>query len=118
MYVSVVIFHILKKGYSLCRFPVRLRPEIPARWPVGHTYVDYKFQRWDRVNCDDCLKEVPPEKTVLLCPACGKQHLDVGEFATKVHRTHLCVDTPEGPNTGCGHLWRPKNTPTFGVQKA
>jgi hypothetical protein len=26
----------------------------------------------------------------LCCEACGKLHIDVGEFATKVHHTHTC----------------------------
>ena len=73
----------------------------------------------DEVSCDECLKAMPPEHLILFCPACNKQHLDVpdGEidWSTHLHRTHKCVNTPEGPNTGCGNLWRPKKTPTFGV---
>jgi hypothetical protein len=54
----------------------------------------------------------------LFCPECGKQHLDVGEFTTRVHRKHLCENTPEGPRTGCGHLWVPFQEPTRGVLRA
>lgn len=61
-----------------------------------------------------------PERLVLYCPAFGKQHIDQLEpdgtdWSTKPHRKHLCKNTPEGPGTGCGHLWRPKETPTVGV---
>lgn len=56
-----------------------------------------------------------PVDLVLHCPACGKQHLDVGEFRTRVHRKHLCENTPEGPKTGCGHLWVPCEYATRGV---
>lgn len=60
------------------------------------------------------------ENMVLRCPNCGRQHLDVLEADGKdwskiVHRTHLCSNTPAGPNTGCGSLFRPKSTPTRGV---
>lgn len=56
-----------------------------------------------------------PVDLVLHCPACGKQHLDVGEFRTRVHRKHLCENTPDGPKTGCGHLWVPHEYATRGV---
>lgn len=44
----------------------------------------------------------------LPCPACGKLHIDEGEFATKVHHTHACQF--------CGMVWRPAVVPTVGVQ--
>lgn len=47
-----------------------------------------------------------PIPTVLFCPACGKQHVDEGEWATRPHRRHLCVDDRAG--RGCGHLWEPE----------
>ena len=56
-----------------------------------------------------------PVDLVLHCPACGKQHLDIGEFETRVHRKHLCENTPEGLGTGCGHLWVPFEHATRGV---
>lgn len=58
---------------------------------------------------------VPPIELELFCPSCKKQHLDIGEFATRVHRKHLCENTPEGPGTGCGHLWVPFEYATKGV---
>lgn len=43
----------------------------------------------------------------LNCPACGAQHIDEGEWATKPHRTHLCAN--------CGNEFRPANVSTVGV---
>jgi hypothetical protein len=56
-----------------------------------------------------------PVDLVLHCPACGKQHLDTGEWRARVHRRHLCENTTEGPRTGCGHLWMPFEDATRGV---
>ena len=41
-------------------------------------------------------------------PECGARHIDVGEFATKVHHTHACQH--------CGMVWRPAIVATCGVQ--
>lgn len=51
-----------------------------------------------------------PIPLLLTCPikGCGARHIDVGEFATKPHRTHVCQ--------ACGHTWRPANVATVGVQ--
>lgn len=56
---------------------------------------------WDRVFGKK------PEPAILHCPECGVQHVDDGEWATRVHRTHQCQ--------ACGHEWRPCEYPTFGV---
>ena len=45
---------------------------------------------------------------LLWCPECGARHIDVGEFATKVHHTHACQH--------CGMVWRPAIVATCGVQ--
>jgi hypothetical protein len=46
---------------------------------------------------------------VLDCPKCHCKHVDEGEWATtRVHREHLCAL--------CGHVWRPCNVPTLGVE--
>lgn len=63
----------------------------------------------------EAWRSIPPHDMVLRCPKCGKQHLDIGEFATRVHRKHLCENTPEGEKTGCGHLWVPLDYATRGV---
>ncbi len=49
-----------------------------------------------------------PIPMLLWCPECKARHVDVDEFATKVHHTHSCQI--------CGHTWRPAVVPTVGVQ--
>lgn len=49
-----------------------------------------------------------PIPMLLDCPDCFLAHIDVGEWATRPHRTHKCVH--------CGNEWRPANVPTRGVQ--
>lgn len=54
-----------------------------------------------------------PIDMVLHCPACGLQHVDAPDHRTPdwnnpPHRSHLCH--------GCGHIWRPADVPTNGVQ--
>lgn len=44
----------------------------------------------------------------IFCAKCGAQHIDEGDFATKVHHTHACQH--------CGHVWRPAVVPTVGVR--
>lgn len=49
--------------------------------------------------------QVPTE---ILCPECGKLHVDQDEWATtRLHRKHLCH--------GCGHIWQPYVVTTTGV---
>ena len=50
---------------------------------------------------------VVPDPMVLKCPKCKAPHLDTGDWATKPHKTHLCLE--------CGHEWRPCDFPTVGV---
>ena len=50
-----------------------------------------------------------PIALALTCPKCKAPHLDTDEWATKPHKTHLCL--------GCGNEWRPCNFPTVGVAK-
>lgn len=72
--------------------------------------------------------EPQPIDMVLFCPACGKQHIDApkprralplgdgygtevvieAEWTNPPHRSHLCH--------GCGHIWRPADVPTNGVE--
>jgi len=52
--------------------------------------------------------ESQPIPMILHCPECGERHVDVGEFATKLHHTHACQV--------CGMVWRPAIGPTVGVQ--
>lgn len=61
-----------------------------------------------------------PIDMVLYCPRCGLQHVDAPElerwgkddgkgevWTNPPHRSHLC--------SGCGHVWRPADVPTNGV---
>jgi hypothetical protein len=67
-----------------------------------------------------------PVDMVLHCPKCGLQHIDrpdevdpyptpekdAAHWANPSHKSHLCR-TDDG---GCGHIWRPADVPTNGVQ--
>lgn len=50
------------------------------------------------------LQPVPVQ---LNCPECGVAHVDEGEWATRLHKTHQCQ--------ACKHEWRPYEYPTVGV---
>jgi hypothetical protein len=60
-----------------------------------------------------------PIAMILHCPKCHRQHVDEaepehlgpGRWLNPPHKTHLCR-LPEG----CGHLWRPADVPTTGVE--
>lgn len=58
-----------------------------------------------------------PIDMVLHCPACGLQHIDAPDawrpgsdplWDNPPHRSHLCH--------GCGHIWRPADVPTNGME--
>lgn len=55
----------------------------------------------------DCV-EVAPVPMLLICPACGRRHIDSHGWETKVHATHACQI--------CGNVWRPALVPTVGVR--
>jgi hypothetical protein len=55
----------------------------------------------------DAMRRAPID-LILFCPKCDERHVDVGEFATKLHHTHSCQ--------GCGFSWRPAIVSTRGVQ--
>jgi predicted RNA-binding Zn-ribbon protein involved in translation (DUF1610 family) len=54
------------------------------------------------------IPPLEPAPLLLTCPACGQRHIDVGEFAAKLHKVHACQH--------CGTLWQPALFPTIGVQ--
>ena len=63
---------------------------------------------WERARVDLLEKRLAtPIPMVLMCPNCGFNHIDLGEWATRPHRTHLCLN--------CNAKWRPSNTATVGV---
>lgn len=58
-----------------------------------------------------------PIPMILHCPACGLQHIDGIDlrdpaWKNPVHRSHKCRKI----HGGCGHIWRPADVPTTGVQ--
>lgn len=61
-----------------------------------------------RVMTEVVAKAEAPVRMHLWCPACGDQHFDVGEFATRPHKTHTCQS--------CGFCWMPSLCPTVGVR--
>lgn len=54
------------------------------------------------------LSDNAPIASILPCFHCGRLHIDEGEWATRIHRTHLCMF--------CGATWRPSPFPTVGVE--
>ena len=56
----------------------------------------------------DVGQAYPVSYLTLFCPECGHQHIDEGEWATRIHKTHLC--------SACGNEWRVSYAPTFGVE--
>lgn len=79
-------------------------------WPSGRTFANEKLTDLaSRIRISLAApKAVESIPMLLWCPMCKERHLDVGEFATKVHHTHSCQ--------GCGLTWRPAVVPTVGVE--
>ena len=60
------------------------------------------------------LEESPDFKVAeirddIICPKCKRFHEDTGEWAKRLHRTHLCEN--------CGCEWTPHDHYTFGIIK-
>lgn len=64
--------------------------------------------RRESLSAGGVTKPIP---MLLHCPRCDVQHIDLGEWSTRPHRTHLC-DKLAG---GCGYEWRPAMVYTVGV---
>jgi hypothetical protein len=62
---------------------------------------------WLREVAEDIVK---PIDMVLHCPNCGTQHIDAmtETWPNEPHRSHLCH--------ACGHIWRPADVTTNGVE--
>lgn len=60
------------------------------------------------MDCDspklECIKV---HEHILNCPACDTRHIDEGEGAQRLHRTHQCQN--------CGRVWTPFSYYTVGV---
>ena len=82
-----------------------------------HGRVEYALARVKKENLVQMERELEkfienaakPIPMFLTCPSCMEQHIDRDEWATRLHKTHLCET--------CGHEWRPANIPTIGVTK-
>ncbi len=112
---------------SLVEFLIMEVPEIYRKKKIDgclHNVPDFHV-------CSICKMIQWPKKDpipmVMFCPA-GHQHVDEGEWATKVHRTHQCQkkvfvcnlghdDCNDGKFEICGLEWRPSNEPTMGVKE-
>lgn len=79
--------------------------ESRALWLDGHLWISY------RNHTAEILPDPPvaAEPRILDCPRCGRRHVDIEEWATRPHKTHLCLFAD------CGHLWRPEDFPTVGI---
>lgn len=79
--------------------PLWNKCEVTGRWREDGTVATEIYQSDEQAV-----------RMVLFCPACRGQHIDRGEWATpqRLHRTHLCEH--------CGHLWRPHDMATIGVE--
>jgi transposase-like protein len=63
----------------------------------------FRAPNWEQV-LQRSLARIP--RLTLWCPLCSALHVDTGEWASRPHRTHLCLD--------CGHTWTPSYFYTFG----
>mgnify|MGYP001598952473 CR=1 FL=1 len=57
-------------------------------------------------ECGACIASLPIPM-LLECPDCGSAHEDLGEWATRPHKTHRCLY--------CKREWRPSSRATVGV---
>lgn len=88
-----------------------LREQIGPSEGYWHPLLKQVFRVIDRLRA--------PIDMVLHCPKCGMQHIDEPSddayegnpptWTNPPHRSHLCH--------GCGHIWRPADVPTNGVQE-
>ena len=72
---------------------------------------DTEFADWAQSRARHTLVHVTaPESSVpmeLNCPSCAEPHVDIGEWATRPHKTHQCQK--------CGREWRPFAYTTVGI---
>lgn len=113
---------------STCRKAAALLAATPARGWVGLTDAEIwgqadgsdgsvpKFARAieSKLREKNAAAPAAPVDMVLYCPKCGVQHIDAPDERTPdwtnpPHKSHLCH--------GCGHIWRPSDTPTNGVAR-
>lgn len=80
----------------------------------GHNYDSAAdaIAAWNTRAAAPAAQVAAPIPMILLCPACGKQHVDApetGDWTNPPHRSHLCH--------ACGCIWRPADVPTIGVER-
>ena len=115
---------------DLAALASQAEPVAPNGWQAQLLEVGNEYATFQQANPFDVLAKVrkrlsalstPPAPAqaepidrVLHCPACGMQHIDapkdhpLNPWLNPPHRSHLCH--------GCGHIWRPADVPTNGVQ--
>ena len=106
--------------------------------PKPEHSVQYNDVIKSKCPCEHCKDpNARPMPIVTHCPNCGLIHVDRGEWATKPHKTHRCVDYTEQledievadgaggfkkvaqicVTPGCGFEWQPSLINTVGVEK-
>lgn len=71
---------------------------------IGHEAAP---ERWNAIAA--AAIEAAPVPIHAVCPKCDGTHIDLGRWAVKLHRSHLCEH--------CGHVWRPFEYYTVGVHQ-
>lgn len=67
-----------------------------------------RLNRGEQTMIVTVVKPQPVHEAIIInCAECNEPHADTGEWFEKAHKTHLCLK--------CGHLFRPKDTPTTGI---
>lgn len=92
----------------------------PSPTPQADSFGSPELQAMILAKCvekDRADSQPAPIDMVLHCPACGLQHIDAPDawrpgsdplWDNPPHRSHLCH--------GCGHIWRPADVPTNGME--
>lgn len=89
------LFDVECDAFDLLRAAQKLSKDV--KWPCYLT----------DLCCRGTMTVPDPVPMVLNCPACCREHLDVGEWAVRPHKTHKCE--------GCQTEWTPEEFATRGV---
>jgi len=91
-----------RKGKSFEDFAAAVRRGLKQ----GRGKVEFELSMIS-VQLRSVLRIVKPKRLKLTCPKCHHPHVDAGEWATRLHRKHLCE--------ACDHVWQPSGEWTVGV---